>query len=160
MRHASLPSISSMINWSILVVNQIIMKAILSYVHPSLQWTPSKSTYRSIELRGFSHSLALRNCSPGSIRICRLGVSQAQKAKKSGDERRRLHSVCPQLSFCSTPIQLTGVDAEHVTIGRKYRWCFNGDSVVSRQTFPLLSCGRSQPSIPSLPRDLSHVASR
>ena len=36
------------------------------------------------------------NCSSGYSRLYRLGVSQAQKAEVSGNERPRL---CPQLSF-------------------------------------------------------------
>ena len=41
-----------------------------------------------------------RNCSPGSSKLCRLGVSQAQKAKCREMSARgyALRSVCPQLS--------------------------------------------------------------
>ena len=49
---------------------------------------------------------------PGSSRLYRLDVSQAQKAKESGDERSQLcpRSVCPKLSFFPVcPGEITGV---------------------------------------------------
>ena len=53
-------------------------------------------------LRVVSHPKAKRvlgastrggHCSPGSSRLYRLGVSQAQKTKVSGDERPRLRAL-------------------------------------------------------------------
>ena len=42
------------------------------------------------------------NCSPGSSRLYRLNVSQAQKAKVSGDERPRFIAFAPNFLFLPT----------------------------------------------------------
>ena len=42
-------------------------------------------------------------CSPANSQLYQLGISQAQKAKESGDDpcHNTLHDVCPHLSFPS-----------------------------------------------------------
>ena len=54
---------------------------------------------------------------PGSNRLYRLGVPQAQKAKESGDERS---SVCPVFPFFPflyhTPIYILSIPLSHLSI--------------------------------------------